>query len=124
MNFDALGNWKLIGSIATALLGCLSWLARHKASQTGSWLSRRLSVEKDLMIAQRTVANQEAEIAYLMAALGRAQESQQIVQAATTISALKSAKPSADSTPSPTGSRPPSARSSGANNPLEIPSIS
>ena len=101
MKLGTLDDWKVIGSIFTVCVSFAGWLAKRKGA--GSWLSRRLNVEKDLMMARQTIRNQEAEIVYLMAALERARESQKIVQEAITISALKSAKPSDASTTSPTG---------------------
>jgi hypothetical protein len=94
-----------------AFVSFCAWLLKRRGRSNDreasvSWLSRRLTVEKDLMIARRTIIVQEAEITYLTGALKRAQETQELVQRVIATSALNSANSSPASTPSTPGSAP------------------
>ncbi len=104
-------NWKILGSIGAILSGCAAWLLKHRPSETGSWISRRINTERLLISANQTIANQQqqirirdAEISYLMGSVERAQSTAELIQKAVATFALKSATPPDGSTNLPLGS--------------------
>jgi hypothetical protein len=48
-------QWQWVAGLATALIG---WLGRRQL-RAGSWLQRRMAVEKSLAIAKQTIADME-----------------------------------------------------------------
>lgn len=119
MDWDAI--WKWLVAPGGLLAGLAAWLVRRRrptAPGSGSWISRRLAVERSLLRCQqeraddqssfsRQLTGRDQEIAYLMAKLSRlTATAAEVIQASDAASANPSGPSGSGPTPSPTSSPP------------------
>lgn len=111
MDWTEAAKWVLAPSGVVA--GLATWFVRHRRD-SGSWLSRRLAIERDLATCQQQVRSLTASNASLAAALEELAEAAEMVSKARQLGLLTPSSSAPASSPpnsSPGRTRPPERRS-------------